>query len=355
MMPGFSMDDSRTEPATPRKLARAREQGQTPRSPDLIVAGGLLALAGSLLAFGGLLFAALVALLRHALLLAAEPGGPALALVASRLWETAVLVSVPLCAIAIGAALAGFVQVGPSFVAAAFAPDAQRIDPVERLRGMFAPERWLEVAWTLLKFLALLAVGAGVLWSGLSGLVATQVGSVPHAVAVLCALLLALMLRTSLMALLLGAVDLVYRHLRHRQQQRMSRHELAQERRETYGVPEHRERRQRLKHEALLAASLADLQQARVLLLDGTGRALALAFDDTDEKQHAPRVVAKAHGPATQRLWAKAEQSGIEVRLHPALVAALFRLELTEVIPPAHYAAVADVIRDLSAAPTSPR
>ena len=354
-MPGFSMDDSRTEPATPRKLARAREQGQTPRSPDLIVAGGLLALAGSLLAFGGQLFAALVALLRQALRAAAEPGGPALSLVANRVWETAVLCTYLLCAVVLGTVLAGFVQVGPRFAAAAFSPDAQRLDPTERLRGMLAPERWLEVAWTLLKFLALLAVGAGVLWSGFSGLVATQSGSVQHAVAVLSTLLVALMLRISFLAVLSGAVDLVLRHLRHRQQQRMSRHELAQERRETYGVPEHRERRQRLQHEALLAASLADLQQARVLLLDGTGRALALAFDETDEKQHAPRVVAKAHGPAAQRLWAKAEQSGIDVRLHPALVAALFRLELTEVIPPTHYALVAEVMRDLSAAPASPQ
>lgn len=349
------MDESRTEPATPKKLARARQQGQSPRSPDLCAAAGVLALVGALLVLGTQLSGALQELLRRALLAAAAPDGPVVSALTTPARETAMLVGYALCAVAIASGLAGFVQVGPGFASAAFAPDAQRLDPMQRLRDTLSPARLLEIVWMLLKFFALLAIGAGVLWSGLRGLLATAFGSAQHAAAVLCVLVLTVALRTSFLAALLGAVDLVYRHLRHRQQQRMSRHELAQEQRESYGVPEHRERRRRLQQEASVALSLADLQTARVLLLDGTGRALALAFDVADEKQHAPRVVAKAHGPVAHKLWAKAEQAGIAVRLQPALVTALYRLELTEAVPATQYAAVAEVLRDVASAPASPQ
>jgi flagellar biosynthetic protein FlhB len=255
--------------------------------------------------------------------------------------------------IVLGAGLAGFVQVGPLFATAAFTPDLRRLDPVTRLVSMFSFDRLREVAWTIAKLVVLLAVGGAVPLSGLRGLLGVASGSAANASGTLIVMLEAVALRIALAAVLVGAVDLVLRHLRHRRAMRMSRRELVQEQRENYGVPEHRERRRRLASEAAVAAALADLDTASVLLLDGRGRALALAFDPHDQAQRAPRVVAKAHGAAVARLWAKAEQCGIGVRMQPSLVAALFPLELTEAVPHAHYAAVAEVWRELVTRPTS--
>lgn len=345
------MEEARTEAATPRKLARARQRGILARSTDLTAAAGLLTLLGMLIGFGDRLGAALTALMRTALASAAMPTGPQPTALLASVREVAVLVGGALAAVTLAVALVAFLQVGPLFAHRAIAPDAERLDPLARLRDLFTLDRWLDVALTVLKFVALLAVAALVLWPALRGLLGMASGTVTRSAGVLFAIGIDLALRIALAAALLGALDLAYRRFRHAQQMRMSRRELAEEARETYGHPELRERRRRLQHEASIAAALADLQQANVLLLDGASKAVALTFDVADIAQHAPRIAAKAQGKAVVRLQAEAERAGIPTRLEPALVSVLFRLELTEQIPPPQYAAVADVWRELRAAP----
>src|SRR5687768_5071032 len=183
------MDEPRTEQASPRKLARARSRGLVARSPDLCAAAAVLACACALLAGGERLLAALRALLLAGLNAAPAAGAHPLTPLAGALRELAFALAPPLLAAAFGAALAGFVQVGPLFAGAAIAPDLRRLTPGDRLRASFSVERWAELGFSALKLGTLLGIATLVLAQSARGVFALPLGSVARAAEALAALL----------------------------------------------------------------------------------------------------------------------------------------------------------------------
>ena len=338
------MDEPRTEPATPRKLARARRQGIVPKSPDLVFAAVLFALLGTLFAIGGRLLQAFRTLLTEALRSAAAPNPPGLEHLAAPARDVATLSLILLLALSLAALLANVLQVGPLFAAALAAPDLRRLDPFARLRALFSARTWLGLSIAVGKTCVLLATAAWVLYDARHALATLGAGSPARALFVLCALALQVALYVAGAALLLGVADLVYRRTQHARAMRMSRREWTEEQRESSGLPEHRRLRRRLHAELLAQRALED---ASVLLTDGRQRALALSFDA--EVDPAPRIALKAQGALADDARARAERAGIPTRVAPALVAALFPLELTEPVPRAHYEALADLMRELIA------
>lgn len=71
-------------------------------------------------------------------------------------------------------------------------------------------------------------------------------------------------------------------------------------------------------------------------------RAAALRYDRGDHR--APRVVASGQGHVADRILALADDHGVPIHRDPALADALAGLELDREIPPALFAAVAEVI-----------
>jgi flagellar biosynthesis protein FlhB len=344
------MAQRRTEQPTARKLARARSLGMVPRSPELSAAAALLAAAGIVLWDGPAALAALRALARAGLTAGAQPQLPEdlFTVLAAPLRQVGLHAAAWLAVIAFAAWLAGFVQVGPLLSGPAVTPDLARLSPAERLRALASGENLEELAVSAVKLAVVLVAAACVLAPSVRGVLALPLGTVPRAPGLVAGLLLDFALRMGAVLALLGVCDLILRRVRHVRQQRMTRRELEDEWRESYGVPEQRQRRRRLQAELSAQAAVAGLARADVLLLDARGRAVALAFDAADAAQHAPRVVAKAAGRAGLRMHAFAVQHDVPVRWEGAWVAALFRLELTEPVPPEHYETAAEVFAELS-------
>jgi flagellar biosynthesis protein FlhB len=341
------MHEPRTEPASPRKLARARRAGSVARSADLVAAAALLSWTG-VVAWSGLrMFHALRALLQQALAAPAAPVPPAPASLFAPAFEVAWLTLAALLAIAGAAALAGFAQAGPLWSSAAIAPDLRRVDPSARLRAMLSAERWLDPLIGLLKWLVLAAVAAFTLLRGTRALSSIPTADATYALSVLARLAFDVLLRAGIAAVLLGSADLVYRNLQWRRQLRMGRRELRMEQREQYGQPEQRQARARLWRAAFAHDAALALEDAAVLLVDAGGRALALAYDRDDAAQRAPRVLLKAQDALAVRLELDAEHRAVPVRFAPGLVSALFPLEISEEIPRAQHAAVAELLAEV--------
>jgi flagellar biosynthesis protein FlhB len=347
------MSESRHLEATARKLAHARSRGLVARSPELSAAAAVLAVTGLLAWNGGGLLGALRGLVRAGLGAAAEPEahGPVLAPLLGPLREAGLALLPLLLAAAAAAWLAGFAQVGPLLSGAAVAPDLERLSPAERLRALFSAERGSELVFSALKLAVLLGVALGALLPSLRGIASLAQGGAPRAQGVLASAAGNFALRMGAALALVGLIDLVMRRVRHARELRMSRRELIEEQRETLGMPEQLAHRRRLRQELRAQAELAGLERASVLLLDAAGRALALAFDASDEAQHAPRVVAKGQAELARRMHATAELRDLPVRWAGPLVGALFPLELTETVPSAHHAAVAELFASLPATP----
>lgn len=71
-------------------------------------------------------------------------------------------------------------------------------------------------------------------------------------------------------------------------------------------------------------------------------QAVALKYEP--EKDDAPCLIAKGRGEIAERIIEKAREIGIPIQEDPMLVAALYKMDLYQTIPPELYEVVAEVL-----------
>jgi len=77
---------------------------------------------------------------------------------------------------------------------------------------------------------------------------------------------------------------------------------------------------------------------------EGERRDKAVALQYREQRDRAPRVVAKGVGETAARIKAIAMQSNIPIRRDDALVELLAQIEIDREIPPELYAAIAELL-----------
>lgn len=73
----------------------------------------------------------------------------------------------------------------------------------------------------------------------------------------------------------------------------------------------------------------------------GRTQAVALAYE---AHAVAPRILAKGEGVIAEAIMNRAREKGVPIKAEPALVTLLLQLEVDDFVPPALYAAVAEVL-----------
>lgn len=338
-------DLEKTEPASPRRLEQAREEGQVPQSRELsgflvLIAGtGGLWLAGAWLGgrIGGAVSRGLTfdraAAFDAALLpvLFMEQAGAALAAIG------------PLLLILVLAALAGPLLLGGfNFSSRALAPDWTRLDPVKGFGRMFSLHSVGELVKGILKATL---VGGVVAWVVLReqdqvfALIGQPVESGLRALG--ATLLLSTLIIVASMAFIV-ALDVPFQLWQYQRRLRMSKEEVRKEMKETEGDPQLKARIRSQQREMARRRMMAAVPTAQVVVTNPTHFAVALAYD---EKMPAPRVVAKGRGAVAQRIREIAAAHGVPLLEAPPLARALYaHTELDQTIPPALFRAVAEVM-----------
>lgn len=333
----------KTEAPTPRRLERAREEGQVAVSKEVSGAAGMIgALAGLLL----MLPTAASELMRSALVLVEQPAQLAGAPLPAALWHTllwgglAVLAVVALPMI-LGPA-ATLLQTRGMVSSKLIAPKAARISPLGGLKRLVSLTNLVEFLKNLAKLTALCAVAAGVL----GGMVWQLVPAVAWPTGRLLEALMAdLVLLVGALAAAFAAIavlDVLWIRHDHTRRLRMSREDIREELKQTEGDPEIRARLKRIRIERSRNRMMASVPKADVVVTNPTHYAVALAYERGSGG--APKVVAKGVDHMAARIRAVAERHGIPLVANPPLARALYTVELDREIPPEHYEAVAEII-----------
>jgi flagellar biosynthetic protein FlhB len=345
-MSGEPGAEERTEQPTPKRLEKARREGQVPRSRELATMAVTLASGGVLALGGGWMISRLEALLVTGL---TRPTGAGLA--AADAIETldsgavdalAVLAPLLLAAAVAGIAAPAFLG-GVRFAAGSLAIKVERLDPLAGLKRIFSMQGLMELAKTLAKF-ALLSGGAAVLlWNLGPELTTIGLGAVSDGIAAAGSLTQRAFLVLSGGLALIALVDVPFQIASHRRRLRMTRQEIKEELKESEGNPEMRARVRRLQRERAGRRMMQDVPRADVVVTNPIRFAVALRY--TDRPERAPRVVAKGRGPIAAQIRALAEEHGVPVCAAPALARAVyFTTDIGEDIPAALYVAVARVL-----------
>lgn len=329
----------RTEAATPRRIEKAREDGDIAVSRELsgfgALAGGALGMAIGLPVFGLELLRGLAGVMARAhevapMRAAIELGGLGL------------LAVLPVAGLAaLGALAATLAQTRLAVSAKGITPKLSRISPMAGIKRLVSPEAAVEFLRTLLK---LGLVGAA-LWRAL-GDPGRLVSLFARPAADLlteagrAAADLALAALAAFAAI--ATFDWLWVRWRHLHRLRMTRQELREEMRESEGDPQVKGRLRQLRQQRARGRMMAAVPKAAVVLTNPTHYAVALAYDQGSSA--APRVVAKGADAMAARIRAAAEAAGVPIVANPPLARALYRLDLEAEIAPEHYQAVAEII-----------
>jgi flagellar biosynthesis protein FlhB len=331
----------KTEEPTPRRLRKAREDGDSPVSSALVQAAGFvvaITLApAAVAATAGRATARIQQALEHPLQ-AFSPMGLAL---------DVLTLSLPLiAAAALVSAVVGFVQTGGIVATKKLAPDLSKANPITGLKNIF---NWQRILGVVRSLVGALVVGwlAVRLLADHGGDLANCIGNIGAAAVVASDLARHLLWIAALVGLGLALLDVLITHWSWKKRLRMSKDEVKREYKESEGDPEIKQARKQAHHEMLRGATISAVKDATVVIVNPTHLATALHYVESDEEDAAPRIVAQGEGDLARQMIDAARAWGIPVVRDVPIARALSELEIGDEIPEALYEAVAEILREV--------
>lgn len=339
--------DSKTEEATEKKIHDAVERGDVPISREVPILASLTAILIALVfivpprteAFVG----ALMRFLDDAGGWRLERSNDVLAL-AGIVGLAAVEFIIPVVAVLMIAGLvASAAQNPPRFVLDRIIPDLSRISPRSGFMRIFGLRGWTEFFKSLLKVLAV-GVLVTLILSGQRLLLETSmfddVADLPQRALKLCLDVVGAVLVATLVV---ASADLAWARIHWRRDQRMSRHELKEELRQTEGDRMMKARLRSLRLDRSRKRMLAAVPRATMVVANPTHYAVAMRY--VRAEGGAPIVLAKGVDLIALKIREIAELHGVPIVEDRPLARALYAaVSVDAAIPPEFYRAVAEIV-----------
>jgi flagellar biosynthetic protein FlhB len=338
--------ETRTEQATPRRLQRAREEGQIVRAHAVAGAAVLLAGAGLLVLAGPQLLGMLELAMRAGLSLAPEHmrESALLADAAGAVARPAVLLLAPLLLVLAAVAFVADLAIGGwVFSTHPLTPDLNRINPLSGLRRLFSGTALAEIVKAVVKLAVVGAVAFWLIRARLDAYLHVAAETWPHAAQHSAALGLDLFLVLAAALAAVTALEVPYQIWSFRNRLKMTRQELRDELREQEGSPQTRRRIRNLRTRMARGRMMAEVAKADVVVVNPEHYAAALTYREGGMR--APRLVGKGTGLVALRIREIAAEHQVPVLEAPPLARAIVRyVELGDEIPIGLYGAVAEVL-----------
>jgi flagellar biosynthesis protein FlhB len=335
----------RTEKPTPRKLIKARREGQFAASKDFVSGLQFTVFVLLLAAWGPKVFTgfkdAAGAVLRQAF--RSDLGQATLLEIVRQSFTQSM---VPLAA---GSAL--LVATGVVFQLAStrfsfslhrLVPKPANFSPIAKLKSI--PQKGFGSA---VQAVALVLVfGVLIYWivvKNASLLLVLPLASLQVGLETMRSLCLSLLWKAVAFFLLFGMIDLFRQHRRFNQQMRMTKQEVRDEMKETEGNPQIKMRIRRLQRDARRRRMMDEVKTATAVVVNPTHYAVAIRYQH--DLMSAPVVVAKGKNYLALRIRARAVEHQVPLIENPPLAQALYKsVDVGQQIPPHLYRAVAEIL-----------
>jgi flagellar biosynthetic protein FlhB len=335
----------RTEEATPRRLQKAREEGQVASSRELTMALQFAAATGLLSLYSEGVVRGVIESSRGLFQQSfrQELSVGELQSLAAAVLRDGMFFVFPLGLTLVGIGLLMHLgQTGFALSAKKLTPDVNRLNPMAKLRDLpgenltqtfkaavllplFGAVLWQIVSSRLDVFLSLAAMTAA------AGTVA-----ISHAV-------MDLLIKAAVCLVALGLFDLYRQRRRLSVKLKMTKEEVRREHKDLEGDPHIKARMRRLRREMMRRRMMSDVPKATVVITNPTHFAVALRYEPHGPA--APVVVAKGLDLVALRIRGIAEEHGIAIVENPPLARTLYRsAEVGTEIPADLYRTVAEIL-----------
>lgn len=341
-----SSSQDRNLPASPRKLQRAREDGQVARSRDLghlaVLGGGALTLLFLAPYMYGELKLAMGRQLTFDVAVVQASGSMLDRLQAMA--TTGLIACVIFAAIVTTIAVLGTLASGGWVLSLKpIMPDLTRLSPLAGLKGLVSKKKLAETAKTTFIMIFILALAAAFIHSTLPSVAALVMQPSVGALARMFEWLLTGSGLLLAVVLLVALVDLPLQRFLHASELKMSLKEMRDEHKESEGNPQMKGHRRQKAREIAQRGSIKAVPKADFILMNPTHYAVAIRYDE--QTMSAPRVVSKGADLLAMKIRDIGKAHEVPVLQSPVLARALYaHAEIDQDIPASLYTAVAQVL-----------
>lgn len=336
----------KSEEPTARRLDKAREEGQAPRSKELNTTMVLLLGALGLLAFGPWMAEHINHIARFSFSLEREAAFDQSIMYAhlgASLWQ-ATLALTPWLILVLLAALFGPLGVGGwIFSTKALAPKLDRLNPLSGLKRMFSMNSLVELVKSWAKVLVVGLMAWLVLSAYFEDAMLLQHKEAEPAVSGAVHIIIWSVIFLCLSTVVIAIADVPWQIYSHTKKLRMTMQEIKDEYKESEGRPEVKGRIRQLQREASQRRMMADIPTADVVITNPTHFAVALKYES--DMMRAPTLVAKGSDQVAMKIREIAKENNVPQMQAPPLARALYTHgKIGEEIPEGLYVAVAQVL-----------
>lgn len=339
-------DLEKTEQASPKRLEKAREEGDVPRSRELAACAVLFAAGLSFMMLQQPLNVALKDTLKTGLQFDRSMAFDT----SSLLMKTShsvmdLLISfAPFAIILLAVSIASPVLVGGwVFSNKAYMPQFNRLNPLRGIGNMFSKNSLAELIKSIFKAVIVSLVAYWVVSSDMEPIISLSNMPIEIGIAEVSDLMLTGFLTIVAALIFIAAMDVPYQLYQYAEKHKMTKQDVKQESKETEGNPEIKGRIRQQQREMARRRMMSKIPTADVVITNPTHYAVAVKYQEAG--MSAPIVVAKGADAVALKIREIAKEHKIVTLESPKLARALFaHTELDQEIPEALYAAVAEVL-----------
>jgi flagellar biosynthetic protein FlhB len=337
----------RTEKATPKKKEEARKKGQVAISREVSSAMVLLASLGFFYFAGSWMFWHLSEVITRVFhnigTLQFNTINDARVFSLELMSRLLVILTPFLLPLAVFGLAANILQVGFKMSTEAIAPKMNKLNPISGMKRFVSLKSLVELAKSIVKLLFIGTIAYLLVKSDIAAfplLIHQEVGQI---LVFIARVSLKISFFVCLALVVLAVLDFLYQRWQHEKDLKMTKQEVKDEQKQTFGDPKVKSRIRSMQLEMARRRMMEAVPEADVVITNPTHLAIAIRFNA--EEMIAPLVLAKGAGHVAQRIKEIAIEHQVPLVEDKPLAQALYKMvELGDYIPAELYRAVAEVL-----------
>ena len=346
----------KTEPATSKKLEKARDEGQVAKSQELGNAAGLIALFVALKVFISFVGERMVGSFTHIFteipdIIATDRKGLSITTVSDVMLDGLLQILI-MCApfFGIGVVVAfvvTVVQVKLKVTLKPLMPKLSKFNPINGFKRIFSKQSIFNLLLSIVKIALILYIAYMTIKDQANELFILYDLSLFQAIALVGDIIMDTGLRIALVYIIVGVADYIFQKHKFNEDMKMTKKEVKDEYKDAEGDPEIKGKQKQRMREASMRRMMQDVPKADVVITNPTHIAVALSYNIAESG--APVVVAKGADYLAERIKEEARKHNILIHEDVFIARSLYgSCDIGEEIPPEMYEAVATILATMS-------
>lgn len=341
------MSGEKTEKPTQKKIRDARKKGQVANSKDVNSTALLIGMFSAMMVSWNGILLKLEQMMHLPIQLMNEPFHEAVETVITGIFKNSIGIVLPfigtVMVIGIGS---NYLQVGPLLALEGIKPDLKKLDPVNKLKQMFAVKNLVEFLKSSLKVIIL-----GTIVTFLIKGYITPLMKLPHSgpyavIEILGPMLKHFCIAVALVYAAVAAFDFFFQQNQHIEQLKMSKDEVKREYKEQEGSPEIKSKRKQLHQELLTQNTVETVKKSSAVVANPTRVCVAILYEQG--RTPLPVVTAKGKNNLAKLMRKAAQEADVPVIENVWLARNLYvDVEENNFIPREYITPVVEVLKEV--------